>query len=68
VRSVYIVPVCRLARAAKQNILGAEQIFSVGMMRLTLFQACRNAGCLECVDWMPCRCRRMWPLSVAVDL
>ncbi len=31
VRSLYIVPVCRLARVAKQNISWAAQISSVGM-------------------------------------
>ncbi len=31
VRSVYIVPMCRSARAAKQNISWAMQISSVGM-------------------------------------
>ena len=67
VPSVYIVPVCMSARAAKQNMSCAEHTSSVGSRRSTSERACRIAGCCVRVDWTPWRCRRMWPLSVAVD-
>ncbi len=64
---VYIVPVCKLANAVKQNMLWAEHSSSMGWRQSTLGQAWRIAGCFVRVVWTPWRCHHMWPLSVAVD-
>ncbi len=49
-RLVYIVPVLRLARAAKQNISWAAQISLSGCRLPTLRWAWMMAGCMVWVD------------------
>ena len=66
-RSVYMVPVVKSARAVKQKILWVTQISSMGCRLSTWSCALRMAGWMVCVDRVPCRWRRMWPLSVAVE-
>ncbi len=64
---VYIVPVCNLANAMKQNMSWVEHSSSVGWRRSTSERAWRMASCYLHVDWTPWQCRCMWPLSVAVN-
>jgi hypothetical protein len=64
---VYILLVCKLANAAKQNMLWAEHSSSMGWRQSTLVQAWRMAGCFVRVVWIPWQCHPMWPLSGAVD-
>ncbi len=49
-RSVYIVPVFRLARVVKQNMSWVVQISLPGCRLLTLCQAWTMAGCMVWVD------------------
>jgi hypothetical protein len=64
---VYILPVCKLANAAKQNMPCAEYSSSMGWRQSTLAETWRIAGCFVQVVWTPWQCRCMWPLLVAVD-
>ncbi len=68
VRSVYMVPVMALARAAKQNISWTAQASWAGNIQSTLVWARIMSACLLHVDAVLERWRRIWPLSVAVDL
>ncbi len=68
VRSVYMVPVMALARVAKQNISGTAQALWAGNIQSTLAWARIRPACLLRVDAVLEHWRRIWPLSVAVDL
>jgi hypothetical protein len=68
VRSVYMVPVVASARAANQNISWTAQASWAGNIRYTLARARIMSACLMCVDAVLEHWRRIWPMSVAVDL
>ncbi len=68
VRSVYMVPVVEWARAAKQNISWTAQALRAGNIRSTLARSRIMSACLLHVDAVLEHWRRIWPLSLAVDL
>ena len=65
--SVYIVPVMLLASAAKQKTSCMAQISCCGNMWSTSERAAIISFCLFRVEAVLDLCRRMCPLSVAVD-
>ena len=62
------VPAVALARVAKQNMLCTAHASWMGDMLLTLAHAQTMSGWLLQVEAVLARWRRIWPLSVAVDL
>ncbi len=68
VRSVYMVPVVALARAAKQSISWTAQALWAENIQSTSARARIMSVCLLQVDAVLQHWRRIWPLLVAVDL
>jgi hypothetical protein len=64
---VYMVPVMALVSATKQNTSCMAQISLGGDMQSTLACTAIMLDCMLRVDAVLARCRRMWPLSVAVE-
>ncbi len=68
VRSVYMVPVVALARAAKQNISWTALALWAGNIQSTMARSGIMSACLLRIDAVLERWHCIWPLLVAVDL